>query len=92
LVVTPVHVNEKFFFCEGRMPDTLKIWIIRSGKTQRLVARAIGRSEGWVSDLVHGWVKPTPEDQQALSRTLGQPIDVLFAKDAALAEGSSDRA
>jgi transcriptional regulator with XRE-family HTH domain len=67
-------------------PDTLKIWIIRSGQSQRNIARQIGRSERWLSDLVHGWVRPTKEDQQALSRALAQPIEVLFCEDATVGE------
>jgi len=60
--------------------QTLKIWIIRSGKSQRAVAREIDRPEKWLSDLIHGWATASAEDRQALSRALGRPVDELFGE------------
>jgi len=52
----------------------LKVAIIRSGQTQRNIARQLGISENQMSNVVHGLRELTDEQQQNLARVLGQHL------------------
>ena len=53
-----------------RIPNALKIEIIRRGLTQREVARRTGIAENRLSNLCSGYREPRPEEVQALERVL----------------------
>ena len=57
------------------MRTALKIQIIQSGQSQRVIARAAAIPECRLSSIVHGWVNPRDDERSALARVLG--IDVL---------------
>ena len=62
----------------GTIRMALKVEIVKSGIPQHEVARRIGRTETWLSRLVHGRVDPTPQDRSKLSEVLGQSEVELF--------------
>jgi plasmid maintenance system antidote protein VapI len=56
----------------------LKTAFVPAGKTQRLVAAEIGMPENRLSEIVCGWLTPTPEEQQKIAAALGQSVEALF--------------
>ena len=63
------------------MRVALKIAILESNRTQRILARETGMAESRLSDIVRGWVDPREDEKEALARVLNQPVAVLFGDD-----------
>ena len=61
------------------MNETLKIAILRSGKTQIGLARQLGISESRLSRIVNGWDYPNPVEQHDIAEALGIPLHILFS-------------
>ena len=60
-----------------RYPE-IKVTLIRRGLRQVDVARRLGRDPAWLSRVIHGWLKPSPEDRRRLSVILKEPESRLF--------------
>ena len=60
----------------------LKAAIVRSGKSQRLVAVEAELTENRLSELVCGWVEPKDTERDALARILQVEANALFGADA----------
>ncbi len=60
----------------------LKMAIFEAGRTQRWLTRQVPppMSENRMSDIVQGWVDPTPQERLAISTALGKTPDQLFAE------------
>jgi transcriptional regulator with XRE-family HTH domain len=56
----------------------LKTAIWASRKTQRRLAVDLNMSENRMSEIVCGWVTPTPEEQKRIADALNESEDVLF--------------
>ena len=78
LLVTPaaqhreriVRVRKEIIGGTMRIPNALKIEIIRRGMTQREVARLSNIAENRLSDLCSGHREPSPAERRALERVL----------------------
>jgi len=57
---------------------TLRNAILRSGHTQRDIARATNIREPRFSEIVRGWAAPTPEERAAIAGALGRQERGLF--------------
>jgi len=60
------------------MRMALKISILESHLTQRMLARAAGMPESRLSDIVRGWTIPRPDECAALARSLDWLVEELF--------------
>jgi hypothetical protein len=56
----------------------LKIAILESHLTQRMLAREAGMPESRLSDIVRGWADPREVEREALARVLNRPMAELF--------------
>ena len=56
----------------------LRVAILRAGLRHVEVARKIGRSPSWLSQVINGWNRPSPLDRRKISRVLGVPEQELF--------------
>ena len=61
---------------------TLRNAIARSGRSQREFARAVPMREPRLSEIIHAWADPTPDERAAIARVLGRPLRGLFRNDA----------
>ena len=60
----------------------LKVAIYRAGTTQRRLAHQTDISENRLSQIVQGWVEPTPREQTAIAAAVRAPPENLFAETA----------
>ena len=74
------------------MRANLKLAIIRAGLTQRHVARRSGLTENRLSSIIHAWVDPRPEEQDAILSALGRTSRSLFRVERDVANDASDAA
>lgn len=56
----------------------LKLAIVASGKSQRRVASDSGITENRLSEIVCGWVAPTPAERSRIASAVGQSAGLLF--------------
>ena len=56
----------------------LKLAMVRARVTQFRMAREVGRSQAWLSDVVNGYIEPTPEQRAVFARVLGKDEQELF--------------
>lgn len=64
------------------MYPKLKWRILQVAKNQYRFAHRIGRSESWVSELIHGRRTPTQEERGLLKRHLDvEDLDELFSEE-----------
>ena len=60
------------------MRVNLKIAIVRSGRTQRQLAKQCGINENRLSAIVRGWFNPRPDEQSRIADALGCAVAELF--------------
>jgi transcriptional regulator with XRE-family HTH domain len=60
------------------MREALKIAIVRSGRTQRQIARECGIAENRLSAIVRGWFAPRPDEQERIAQALNGTVAELF--------------
>jgi hypothetical protein len=60
------------------MNEPLKIAIIKSGKRQRLIARAARIDETRLSHIVRGRLQANSKEQERLARVLNTTVPALF--------------
>jgi hypothetical protein len=63
------------------VPQPAKAVMASKRRTNRSIARATHKSEHYVSRVLNGWQKPSPEFQAQLAAILELPQDVLFRRD-----------
>jgi transcriptional regulator with XRE-family HTH domain len=56
----------------------LRVAILRSGRTQREIARECEMSESRLSEIVRGWRNPRDDERRRLSHVLNRPAEELF--------------
>lgn len=56
----------------------LSVALIRNRLRHVEAARKIGRSPGWFSGVVNGWVNPSKGDRRKLAQLLGLAEDEIF--------------
>ena len=71
------------------MNVALKLAIIKTGLTQRVIAKRVGLSEDRLSDIVRGH-EARPIEQAALAQTLGESVAKLFSPGSAAPLTSPD--
>lgn len=59
----------------------LKAAIMVRGWTQRQFSRVADTPENRISELIRGWVDPTPAERVRFAELLGTSADVLFSDD-----------
>ena len=63
---------------DSRHPQPAKAVLKRRGISQRNIARAIGRDEGWVSRVLDGHRPPTAALAKTVAEACGMPESELF--------------
>lgn len=58
----------------------LKVAIVESGKTQRVIARRARVPESKLSHFVRGRIVPTEKEQAAIAKAIGRPAHELFPR------------
>ena len=56
----------------------LKIAIVKAGKSQRQLGAETDIPENRLSQIVQGWVEPTPREQTAIAAAVREPPENLF--------------
>lgn len=56
----------------------LKVAIVQSGKSQRVLARVARIPETRLSHIVRGRIEPTDKERERISKALQRPADELF--------------
>ena len=57
----------------------LKTELLKQGVSQIKLARKLGIDDGYLSNIIRGWKKPTNELQEKIANELGKPKSVLFS-------------
>ena len=58
----------------------LRNMIASKGQTQRMIAFALGISEGFLSSIINGYKKPSAETKKKLCLFLGESSEKLFGE------------
>ena len=58
----------------------LKAAILRKGVTQVRVAYEIARNDVWFSNMIRGYVEPSPEEKQRIAEILDVEEEGLFVR------------
>lgn len=69
----------------------LRFYRYRSGRTQDELARAVGVTSAYLSNVEHGKRVPSPALMEELARALEVKIDDLWSSDAVLPKEQADR-
>lgn len=56
----------------------LKVAFMESRKTQNQVAYKIRMTPTRLSQIAHGWVRPTESEKRRIAQELGKPVDEIF--------------
>jgi DNA-binding XRE family transcriptional regulator len=62
--------------------------LAEADKSQADVARQLGKSQAWVTNLKKGYFTPTEKDAKAIVKFLGCKIEEIFVIDKAVKRGS----
>lgn len=69
----------------------LRFYRYRSGRTQDELARAVGVTSAYLSNVEHGKRVPSPALMEELAKTLDVKVDDLWDNDAILPKDEADR-
>lgn len=56
----------------------LKVAIVESGRSQRVLSRVARIPETRLSHIVRGRIEPTAKEMERISKALARPVDELF--------------
>ena len=59
---------------------TLKLVLLQSPWTQKVIAEMIGLTSARLSKIVGGYTHPTVTEKEGLSKVLGKSVEALFGK------------